>query len=72
MPEWRGNQRREARNQGQRLKLNRTGAIGPWFLELQLHVSVGQDVQAVVGQWRSQDIATQSLATGLVVGGYSG
>jgi len=29
------------------------------FLELQLHVSVGQDVQAVVGQWRSQEGSKQ-------------
>ena len=50
MPTWGRSQSRETRNQGQRLKLNHTGAIGPWFLELQPHVSVGQEVQAIVGQ----------------------
>jgi hypothetical protein len=43
--------------------------IGPRLLELQPHVSVVEDFQAVVGEWRAQDVFAQGQAAWLVVGG---
>ena len=65
-------QGRESRDEGQRRKFHRRGAIGPGLLEVERDASVGQDVQPVVGKGWAQDIAAQGQATLLVVGGDPG
>ena len=44
---------RKARNEGVCSKHNGIGAIGPWPLEIQLDIVVGQSVQAMVGNRRA-------------------
>ena len=72
MAAWRRNKGRESRDEGERRKFHRRGAIGPGLLEVQPDASVGQDVQPVVGEGWAQDIAAQGQPAGLVVGGDRG
>jgi hypothetical protein len=69
VPARRWHQSRETRDEGERRKVHRGGAIGPGLLEVQPHRLFRQDVQSVIGQRGTQEVATQALAAGLVVGG---
>ena len=69
MPAWRWHEGSESGDEGERRKLDGGRAIGPGPLEFKVHVAVVEDAQVVVGERRTQDIAAQPLAAGLVVGG---
>ena len=47
---------RESRDESERRKFHRRGAIGPRLLELQADVAVVQNLQPVVGEGRAQDV----------------
>jgi hypothetical protein len=66
---WRRDQGGESRNEGQRSQFHRRGAVRPRFLELQLHGSVVEDLEPVVGEGRAQDVLAQGQTALLVVGG---
>jgi hypothetical protein len=69
MPLGRRHKRGQSRDEGERVQFNRRGSIGPRLLELQLHISVVENLQPVVGQRRAKDIFAQGHSALLVVCG---
>jgi hypothetical protein len=49
MPTWRRNQGSKTRNQDDAGKLDGTGTVRPWALEVDADISVVEDAEPVVG-----------------------
>src|SRR5436190_2093620 len=59
----------EPSDEGSGLQDDAGGAVGPGTLEVELNGSPWQDLEPVVGQGRTEDVAAQGFSAGLVVGG---